>query len=350
MRHKGQKNLSYTQRLVLEAYLKAKLHKKVIAEKLGVCLATVYNEIKRGEYLHKEYVSCDYIGEKKYKTIKRYSPEKAQERYVINQSAKGAPLKIGNDFEFVRFIEKRVIKDKISPCATLGEIKRKKMFRTNISKTTLYRYIETDIFPNIRTEHLPFKHTKKRYRKIVAKRPIKGTSIEQRPAEILKRSSFGHWEMDCVVGKRDMRDILLVFTERLTRYEIILKMQNRKTETVVKTLNRLEKRFGKAFRKIFKSITVDNGKEFSDFHGIEKSIYTGNRVKVYYCHPYSSCERGSNERLNRDIRRWIPKGSDLSKYSNSQIQEVEDWVNAYPREIFGFASSSEMFQNQLKTL
>lgn len=153
--------------------------------------------------------------------------------------------------------------------------------------------------------------------------------------------------MDCVVGKKFSRDVLLVLSERLTRYEIIMKMPNRKSETVVKSLNRLEKRFGRDFRKIFKSITVDNGVEFSDFYGLEKSIYRGKRTSVYYCHPYTSCERGTNERLNREIRRHLPKGADISCYSDEQIQFVEDWINAYPREIFGFATSAEKFAEQI---
>lgn len=247
-------------------------------------------------------------------------------------------------------MEKRVLQDKLSPCAVLGEIKRKNLFRTKISKTTLYRYIETGIFYNIRMSDLPMYRKKPRYRKTVAKRPPKGTSIERRPIEILNRNSFGHWEMDCVVGKKHSRDILLVFTERLTRYELIMKMPNRKSETVIKTLNKLERRFGKDFRKVFKSITVDNGVEFSDFTGLQKSIYNGCRTKVYYCHPYTSCERGTNERLNREIRRFIPKGSDLSKYSQEEIQAVEDWINAYPREIFNFATSAEKFAEQLLNL
>lgn len=104
------------------------------------------------------------------------------------------------------------------------------------------------------------------------------------------------------------------------------------------------------FRKVFKSITVDNGSEFSDFAGLEKSIYGGRRTSVYYCHPYTSCERGSNERLNREIRRLLPKGTDFTKYSDKQIQRVQDWVNAYPREIFGFATSAELFTKQLSAL
>ena len=75
----------------------------------------------------------------------------------------------------------------------------------------------------ISSEHLPFGQRKKHYRKTVAKRPPKGTSIERRPVDILSRDKFGHWEMDCVVGKQRTKNVLLVLTERMTRYEIINK-------------------------------------------------------------------------------------------------------------------------------
>ena len=188
------------------------------------------------------------------------------------------------------------------------------------------------------------------YQKATVKRPPKGTSIEQRPAEIAARNTFGHWEMDCVIGKQGTKETILAFTERLTRYEIVFKMPDHKAATVVRYVNKLEKRYGKQFRRLFKSITVDNGVEFSDFKGLEKSIYGGKRTSVYYCHPYTSCERGSNERLNREIRRLIPKGTDLSTISDKRIQAVETWVNAYPREIFGYATSAELFNEHLQAI
>lgn len=350
MRQKGTKNLTRTQRLILEDGLKAGLHKREIAAKMGVCLATVYNEIKRGECVQKKYNYTDYWGDKHYKTVKAYSSDIAQEKYRLNMTACGAPLKIGNDYDFVKYVEKRVLIDKISPCAVLGEIKRNKLFSTDISKTTMYRYIEIGIFMNIRLQDLPIGKRKKRYRKAVIKRPPKGTSIEHRPIDILQRKDFGHWEMDCVVGKQNTRNVLLVLTERLTRYDIILRMPNRKAQTVVRFMNKLERRFGKRFGKMFKSITVDNGSEFSDFTGLEKSVYKGKRTTVYYCHPYTSCERGSNERLNREIRRLLPKGTDFAKYSDKQIKVVETWVNEYPRAIFGYATSAEMFDKAIAAL
>lgn len=349
MKQKGTKDLTLTQRRQLETLLKAGIGKRQIAEQLGVCIATVYNELKRGKCTQKVYSYTDYWGERHYKQVTSYSADIAEFKYRQNQSAHGAPLKIGNDFELVRLIENRVIDGKISPCAALGEIKRKKLCKTTISKTTLYRYIRSGyIFSRITMRDVKLKP--KRYQKATVKRPPKGTSIEQRPAEIAARDTFGHWEMDCVLGKQGTKETILTFTERLTRYEIVYKMPDHKAATVVRYLNKLEKRYGKQFRKLFKSITVDNGSEFADFKGLEKSIYGGKRTSVYYCHPYTSCERGSNERLNREIRRLIPKGTDLSTVSDKRIKAVETWVNAYPREIFGYATSAELFNAQLQAI
>ncbi len=349
MKKKGTGNLTLTQRRSLEALLQAGVHKKQIAKQLGICLATVYNEIKRGECTVKKYSYTDYWGDKHYKYVKSYSADIAEGKYRVNQTSHGAPLKIGNDYAFVRYMEEQVVKKKLSPCAVLGRIKRENLpFKTRISKTTLYRYIRMGIFMNITMDNVQLK--RKHYEKATVKRSPKGTSIEKRPVEIVERSTFGHWEMDCVIGKKYTRDTLLTFTERLTRYEIVMRMPNRKAATVIKFVNKLERRFGKDFRKVFKSITVDNGGEFADFVGLERSIYGGQRTNVYYCHPYSSYERGSNERLNREIRRLLPKGTDFTIYTDAQIKQVETWVNDYPREIFNFATSAEMFEKELQAI
>lgn len=343
MKKKGTKNLTYTQRLQLEYYFNQKLTRQQIAEVMHIGIATVYREFRRGRYEHKVIKSYDCIGEPIYKLEKRYSADIAQTKYDIGKTSHGPELKIGNNFEFVRYVEKRIITDKLSPCAVCGEIKRNNPFGLTISKTTMYRYIEQGIFMNIHMSDLPVGMRRKKYRKTKVKRPPKGTSIEQRPNEIAERNSFGHWEMDCVIGKQRTKNVLLVLTERLTRYEIIYKMPNKKANSVIKCLNKLEHKYGKNFRKIFKSITVDNGSEFSDFKGLEQSIYNGKRTTVYYCHPYTSCERGSNERINRDIRRLLPKGTNFTPCTDEQIQAVESWINTYPREIFGFENSAEKF-------
>ena len=344
MKHKGNKNLTYTQRIQIETMLTAKNSRKQICDVVGIDKSTLSREIKKGFYKHK-VIQHDFWYGDRIVYENRYSALLSQERYERVCKNKGRDLKLGKDFALVRYIEKRVTEDKISACAVLGEIKRKDLPFTKISKTTLYRYIDLGYFGNVRIEK-----RKTVYRKQVIKRAPRGISIEQRPIEILDRNTFGHWEMDCVCGST--RSTLLVLSERLTRKEIIFKMENQKADSVVRCLNSLERQYGKNFRKVFKSITVDNGSEFAHYKEIEKSIYGRNlkRTTVYYCHPYSSYERGTNERLNREIRRLIPKGSNLALYSNEDIKHVENWVNNYPREVLGYATSGEMFSRQLSLI
>ena len=98
------------------------------------------------------------------------------------------------------------------------------------------------------------------------------------------------------------------------------------------------------FNIVFKSITTDNGSEFMDFNALEKSVFgRSRRTHIYYAHPYSSWERGTNENTNRMIRRFIPKGSDIAKITCVEIQRIEDWINSYPRKILNFKTAEEMF-------
>lgn len=120
--------------------------------------------------------------------------------------------------------------------------------------------------------------------------------------------------MDCVEGKKKTKETLLVLSERKARKEIIIKMKDKTTGSVVAALDRLERKYGKLFSKVFQTITVDNGTEFSDVAGLERScLHKGKRTTVFYCHPYSSYERGTNENTNGMIRRWFPKGTDFGK-------------------------------------
>ena len=137
--------------------------------------------------------------------------------------------------------------------------------------------------------------------------------------------------MDCVEGKKKTKKTLLVLTERKSRREIIRPMRDQTARSVVRVLDNPERECGANFSKIFRTITVDNGSEFADCAGMEKSCRRkGNRTKIYYCHPYSSYERGSNENVNKMIRRWFPKGTDFRKVTAKAIQKVEDWINNYP--------------------
>lgn len=142
---------------------------------------------------------------------------------------------------------------------------------------------------------------------------------------------------------------MLVLTERKTRNEKIILVPNRKAETTVKALDALEQKMGASvFSKIYKSITVDNGSEFAMADQLERSCLTdGKRTQLYFCHPYSSWERGSNENVNGMIRRRHPKGTDFSKVTAEEIAETENWINNYPRKIFGYRSAGQVFRECL---
>lgn len=332
------KTLTFTNRLQIEAWLRVKTPVKDIARYLGVHISTVYRELKRGQY---EHLNSDYT------TEWRYSPDIAEQHKQDNLRAKGADLKIGKDHALAAHIEKKIREEKYSPEAVLGEIKAKGMvFETSISRTTLYRYIDDGLFLTITNENLPIKRNKGKYKKVQpapAKAP-RGESIEKRPEEIGERVTFGNWEMDCVEGKKGTKDTLLVLTERYTRWEIIRKMKEKTMENVVSVLNQLEREWGERFQAVFQTITVDNGSEFSDCAGMEKSVGGGQRTKIYYCHPYSSWERGSNENQNKMIRRHYPKGMSFEHIGESDVQRVQDWLNNYPRAIFNYLTAADMFE------
>lgn len=348
---KGSKQLTRTDRIKLEALLKAGISKSKIADQLRVHRSTIYNEIKRGQYMHR---NSDYTEEM------RYSPDIAQEKAEANLKARGTQLKIGKDIVFANYIEDKIANEDYSPAAVLGEIKaqgREKEFDTSICVTTLYSYIDKGIFLKVTNKNLVVKRNKKRKYKKVRKqqsRAAAGDSIEKRPEEIDQREEFGHWEMDSVIGKRKKsKNTLLVLTERKTRDEIIFKLPDHTDESVVTALDRLERRYGyEMFKKIFKTVTVDNGSEFADVDGMERSalVEGKKRTHLYYCHPYSSWERGTNEVTNKMIRRKVPKGTDFDSKTDEEIAEIEKWVNGYPRKIHGYRCAAELFAEELEKL
>lgn len=178
-------------------------------------------------------------------------------------------------------------------------------------------------------------------------------SIEKRPLEVETREEFGHWEMDTVKGKRGVtKSCLLVLSERKTRMELIIKMPDQGAASVVASLDSLERKWGDQFSTVFKTITVDNGVEFSDTEGIERSVFDSKkkRTSVYYCHAYSSWERGTNENINKMIRRHIPKGADFDDKTDDDIIYVENWINSYPRRLFRFQTSKALFDAEMEKL
>lgn len=341
------KHLSQNDRIKMETMLNSG-HKVVeVAEYLHVHRSTIYREIKRGEYTHR---NSDYTEET------RYSSDLGQKKHDWNAQGKGRNIKIGNDRPLAEYIEGKIIEDKYSPEAALAAAAESGIeFTTSISVRTLYRYIDKGIFLKLTNKDLPVKGKRKKHNKRVKvqKRASAGESIENRPDEVKDREIFGHWEMDTVKGKQGVtKSCMLVLTERKTRDEIIVKLPDQKAASVVEAIDRLERKWGDMFTKVFRSITVDNGVEFSDYEGLERSVlHEGEkRTFAFYCHPYSSWERGSNENNNRLIRRHIPKGEDFDEKQDRDIEYIENWINNYPRGIFGFKTSAQLFEEEIRKL
>lgn len=310
------KYFTETERYKLEAYLDARLPVIKIAALLGKTRQTIYNEIKRGTVVQKDTLLAEYTC---------YKADYAQMKYDNGKINKGRSLSIGNDMDFVRYVESKINKDKYSPFAILAEIKNKNLkFKTKICERTLYNYIQSGIFLNI-----PATRKQQHKKRTVSLNNIKGNSIENRP-DISDRDEFGHWEMDTVVsGKNKGTSCLLVLTERMTRCELIFKMPDKKVASTSKCLNELEQHFGMpGFQRFFKTITCDNGVEFLSLPEFFDNC------NLYYCHPYSSYERGSNEVANRFIRRFYPKGSDLGLVTQEDMSILVSYINNYPRKLF----------------
>ena len=348
------KTLQIEDRLTLERMVRAnedrtgKYSIRDMARALRVTKQTIFNELKRGEY--KKIISSTY------ETVISYSPEIAQAKADMNKAVRGTQLKIGSNRKLADYLEHLMYDLKYSPEAALLEYRKsgkEKEFGIHLCVTTIYSYIGKGVFFNLTNKDLSVKGAKKNKKKKVRriqKRNSAGTSIDDRPEEILERIDFGNWEIDLVIGKQGKHNALCTLTERKTRKEIIRRVKDKTAAEVVRVLNDLEREYGSTFLKIFKSITADNGQEFSDCAGMEKSVNGGKRTKMYYAHAYSSWERGSNERNNRMIRRWIKKGKNIDLVSDEMIEQVEEWMNDYPRGIFEGRSAEELYKEELEKI
>ena len=330
------KHLNYEKRIKIEVLSKTGMKSEQIALYIGCSGRTVRRELAKGRT---KLLNSDLT------TKTEYSADIGQQKHDYAATAKGPMLKIGNDYELVKYIENLIINEKMSPYAVAEKIKQSGKFKTTISYKTIYNYIDNGFFPHLTNKHLPVKKNgkKQKYNHIrTATNNTKGRSISERDATVEKREQYGHWEMDTVVGKQKTKEVLLVLTERMTRQEIIRKIRSKSQVCVVKELDKIERKMGsKKFRETFKTITCDNGCENLDFEGIEKSVFTKKkRTEVYYAHPYSAWERGTNENANKLIRRFIPKGADIGKFTHEKIKMIEHWINNYPRRILNGLSSN----------
>lgn len=326
------RRMTYTDRLIIEKLYNSGHSLREIAKITGFHNSSIHYEIKRGLY--------DHLDGDTWRYIKRYSATIAHDNAIYQATAKGQTIKLDKHYDYAYAVADR-IKDGESPDAIVGDLKRKNKW--TVSTPTLYRYIDLGFIPGITNGNLfqKSRKPKRKYHKPRAAKAPRGVSIEKRPDTINTRQTFGHWEMDLVIGKQQ-KSPLLVLTERKTRFEIIRKLPNKSAQSVVDAIDHIVNKFP---YRTFQTITVDNGSEFADYQTMK--LYT---EEVYYCHPYCSSERGSNENANRIIRRTLPKGTDFRPLTQQYIDTVADRMNNMHRKILGYHTAAELFAAELARL
>lgn len=327
------RRMTWTDRLTIERSYNKGASFRAVAAEVGFAVSSVYAEIQHGLYPH--------MGAETTRRPYHYSAQIAQDYADWQATAKGTPIKLDHDHAYANYVSDQIQQGR-SPDHITGTLK--KSGKWTVSTPTLYRYIDRGYIPGVTNKDLQEKPKRKRtYRPVKAKRPPKGKSIEHRSEEVNLRNTFGHWELDSLVGKaKGQGESVLVLTERMTRYELILRVPNKTSSATVQALESILPGFP---RDTFRTIAVDNGSEFQGLPTLETDV-----LSVYYCHPYSSCERGSNERNNRIIRRFLPKGKSLRRVTQQDCDNIAAWMNDMPRKILGYATAKELFDREIAKL
>ena len=211
-----------------------------------------------------------------------------------------------------------------------------------VSHETIYRSLFIQARGALKKEllqHLRRPRGMRRSRQYTQKTEIHGqivgaVSISERPASAVDRAVPGHWEGDLFFGSRNSQIATLV--ERQTRYVMLVKVGAKDTETVV---NALIKNARKLPQELYKSLTWDRGKEMAG----HKRFTLATDIQVYFCDPQSPWQRGSNENTNGLLRQYLPKGIDISSYSQAKLNAVARQLNERPRKTLGYQTPAEMF-------
>ena len=280
---------------------------------------------------------------------KPYNAVDAQNNYIFKRGLSKGEYKLQKYPKMAKFIEDKIKIDKWAPDVIVGYMKKHNYFNRDgfceITTPTIYNAIRLHII-NVKledTRRMKYKPEYEYHNKNSLPSSKIPYSIENRPDSIDKRLVFGHFELDTVIGTRNGKhECLMTLTERKTRFEIIFKIKFKNSEEVVNKFNQIKEFMKSNYNKVFKSITTDNGSEFADFLGIIKDSNT----KIYFCHPYCSGEKGTNEKHNSIIRYFIPKKTLIENYSYEEINEIANWMNNYPRKILDYKTPLEALQEE----
>lgn len=317
---KHYEHLCGSERRRIERLRASGLSVRTIAGRLGRGVGTVSDEISRN------------------KVKGAYDAKKASHKaYARRKYSKVQSLKVVKDDGLRSFVEEKLALD-WSPEMVAGRIKKKTKL-SKVSTKAVYKFVYS-VHGRKLERHLYRKRVK---RKNGPKRGRKAVmdgrnSIEQRPKRVERRRQFGHFEGDFIESGKDGKGSLLVLVERKTRYPFIAYVESRKTEDVNRLIAALLSDVS------VESLTLDNDVSFKKHR--ELSALIG--AAVFFCHPYTSSEKGMVENRNGRIREKIPKRTDISTVPQSLIKEVEAKLRSLPLKCLGFDTPQEAWDAEMK--
>jgi len=313
------KHLTIEKRYHIQAYKEAGFSKSEIAKKLNVHPSTIGRELTRNSS----------------KINKRYTAKKADK--VSNDkrmfASKKSNLKMTKKVK--NYIEKH-IKEDYSPEQVSATLHLK--YKINISLVRIYQYVEEDrLCGGELHTHLRFYHTGHRRAKYGQK--YKGkiqdrVSISQRPEIVDDKIRIGDFETDTIVGANQKGAITTIVDRKSMWVKISIPTSKKAIDIEIETLRLLT-----PFKDKIHTITSDNGFEFSNHKNVSQAL----DCAYYFCHPYSSWERGLNEYINGLIRQYIPKGTSFENITPEYIQMIEDKLNNRPRKSLNWKTPNEVF-------
>lgn len=271
-----------------------------------------------------------------------YDPHKAQHKaYVKRKYSKYQGMKIVGNGRLRSYVEEKAKKD-WSPDEIAGRLRNIDKDISYVSRQGIYKFIHSPYGRQLEP-HLRYYKRKKGKKREKLTQLQNRTFIDKRPGTIDKKTRYGDWEGDLIVSGKDGEGVLLVLYERKAMYTLIQKINSRKPDVINDCLSGMIQ--GLIW---FNSLTIDNDISFQKHK--ELSLLLG--TDIYFCHPYHSWEKGGVENANLLIRQYVPKGSDISKYSDRYIREIQDKLNNRPRKSLGYKTPLEVMRenNQFKTL
>jgi IS30 family transposase len=307
--------LTHGQRYQIATLMKEGYHQTQIAANLGCHKSTISRELRRN------------------RGYKGYRPLQA-EALARSRRYQSHPPRIA---EQTWLLVEDLLRQQWSPEQIAGRLKLEQ--RPTVSHERIYLYVYADkqrggtLYKHLRSQ----KKQRKRYGSHARRAQIPNRiSIEQRPPIVASKSRLGDWEADTIIGAHH-KGAILSCIERKSKLTLLRKLERKGALEVKRNCIDLLS----PCAELVHTITVDNGKEFSDHRDIAAVLQT----EIYFAHPYASWERGLNENTNGLIRQYFPKKSDFAKITQTEVQRVAARLNNRPRKTLGFRTPNEVFFN-----